>query len=329
MLITLQPVKAFGNYSTMIQKKVAKAAWYSRESIHFRYDSCQVMIQQGYMPHSFYICLSGSATVIKKNNDSGQVKPAWFFSQGDAFGDREIINGDSWRTTVIIQEPAEFLCIDREDFIKIFLYNGKKVFGDPEQMWFLRSLRYFKGWPIHLLEDNPEKCVICHYRRGAVILRNSNVTEWIYIVKEGSCSVLKIFKDDSCLSSRVPANRMMQTKAGMHTSLRKTEMPVIIAIDTLLQGAVFGLLDFLFEDQPNLCVVSNGAECLKISKKFYLHHASKDLLQKLRKKECSYPSEMELKEQLQQEIQWQIFRKAALTNTVQQIQLKRNLLQHS
>lgn len=42
-------------------------------------------------------------------------------------------------------------------------------------------------------------------------------------------------------------------------------------------------MDFLFEDQPDLCVVSNGAECLKISKKFFLHHASKDLLERLRK----------------------------------------------
>ncbi|XP_039403307.1 cyclic nucleotide-binding domain-containing protein 2-like isoform X4 [Mauremys reevesii] len=330
ILITLQPVKAFGNYSTMIQKKVAKAGWYSRESVLSRYESCQVMIQQGYTPHSFYICLSGSATVIKRNNDSGQVKPAWFFSRGDAFGDREIINGDYWQTTVIIQEPAEFLCIDREDFIKIFLSGGKKVFGDPEQMRFLRSLHYFKGWPINLLEDNPGKCIICHYRRGTVILRNSSVTEWIYIVKEGSCSVLKIFKDDSCLSNRAPTNRIMQAEVGIHKSLltSRTETPVIIAIDTLLQGSVFGLLDFFFEDQPNLCVVSNGAECLKISKKFYLHHASKDLLQRLRKKERSYPSDAELKEQLQQEIQWQIFRKAALKSTVQQIELKRKLLQH-
>ncbi|XP_030424357.1 uncharacterized protein LOC115654357 isoform X1 [Gopherus evgoodei] len=330
ILITLQPVKAFGNYSTMIQKKVAKAGWYSRESVLSRYESCQVMIQQGYAPHSFYICLSGSATVIKRNNDSGQVKPAWFFSRGDAFGDREIINGDYWQTTVIIQEPAEFLCIDREDFIKIFLSGGKKVFGDPEQMRFLRSLHYFKGWPINLLEDNPGKCIVCHYRRGTIILRNSNVTEWIYIVKEGSCSVLKIFKDDSCLSNRAPVNRIMEAEAGIHKSLltSRTETPVIIAIDTLLKGSVFGLLDFLFEDQPNLCVVSNGAECLKISKKFYLHHASKNLLQRLRKKERSYPSDAKLKEQLQQEIQWQIFRKAALKSTVQQIELKRNLLQH-
>ncbi|XP_074986384.1 uncharacterized protein LOC125640133 isoform X3 [Caretta caretta] len=305
ILVTLQPMKAFGNYSTMIQKKVAKAAWYSRESVLSRYESCQVMIQQGYTPHSFYICLSGSATVIKRNSDSGQVKPAWFFSRGDAFGDREIINGDYWQTTVIIQEPAEFLCIDREDFIKIFLSGGKNVFGDPEQMQFLR--------------------------RGTVILRNSNVTEWIYIVKEGSCSVLKIFQDDSCLSNRAPANRIMQAEAGIHQSLltSRTDTPVTIALDTLPRGSVFGLLDFLFEDQPNLCVVSNGAECLKISKKFYLHHASKDLLQRLRKKEHSYPSEAELKEQLQQEIQWQIFCKAALKSTVQQIELKRKLLQHS
>lgn len=30
------------------------------------------------------------------------------------FQDQEIINGDPWQGTVIIQEPAEFLCIDQE-----------------------------------------------------------------------------------------------------------------------------------------------------------------------------------------------------------------------
>ncbi|XP_019392119.1 PREDICTED: uncharacterized protein LOC109311135 [Crocodylus porosus] len=308
MLITLQPVKAFGNYSTRIQKEVAKVAWYSR------YESCQVMIQQGYAPHSFYICLSGSATVIRKNHDNGQLKPAWFFSQGDAFGDQEIINGDSWQGTVIIQEPAEFLCIDQEDFIRIFLSDARKVLGDPEQLLFLRSLRCFEGWPVHLLEGNPGKYVVCHYRRGSVVLRNSNATKWIYIVKAGSCSVLKVFKDD------LPTTGVMEAGAGRSSMMT----PMIIAVDTLLQGSVFGLLDFLFEDQPSLCVVSNGAECLKISKKFFLHHASKDLLERLRKEEHSYPSEAKLKEQLQRMVQWQVFRKAALANTIQRIELKHN-----
>uniref|UniRef100_A0A7M4FZ98 Uncharacterized LOC109311135 n=1 Tax=Crocodylus porosus TaxID=8502 RepID=A0A7M4FZ98_CROPO len=319
MLITLQPVKAFGNYSTRIQKEVAKVAWYSR------YESCQVMIQQGYAPHSFYICLSGSATVIRKNHDNGQLKPAWFFSQGDAFGDQEIINGDSWQGTVIIQEPAEFLCIDQEDFIRIFLSDARKVLGDPEQLLFLRSLRCFEGWPVHLLEGNPGKYVVCHYRRGSVVLRNSNATKWIYIVKAGSCSVLKVFKDD------LPTTGVMEAGAGICKSLSGSSMmtPMIIAVDTLLQGSVFGLLDFLFEDQPSLCVVSNGAECLKISKKFFLHHASKDLLERLRKEEHSYPSEAKLKEQLQRMVQWQVFRKAALANTIQRIELKRKLLPHS
>ncbi|XP_066469080.1 cyclic nucleotide-binding domain-containing protein 2-like [Tiliqua scincoides] len=314
----LRLVKAFGNYSSWIQKKVVKAAWYSR------YESCQVMIQQGYVPHSFYICLSGSAIVIKRNKDGGQIKPSWFYSQGDAFGDLEIINGVCWGATVVIQEPAEFLCVDKEDFVRIFLYSEKKMCGDPDQLCFLRSLDCFQDWPVNLLEGDPSKCTVCHYRRGTVVLRHSRRTEWIYIVTAGSCSVLKIFKDDSPLSQRTRSRKIREAGTGFQKSVSasKEVAPVVIEIDTLKRGSVFGLLDFLFENQPNVCVVSNGAECLRILKKFYLHHASEDLVQRLRRMQYCYPSEADLKEKLQQQLQWQTFRKAAVANTIQNIKLK-------
>ncbi|XP_069063519.1 uncharacterized protein [Pleurodeles waltl] len=109
VLAALHHVAAFRSYSTKLQRNVARVAWYSR------FESRQVVIQQGQRPHSFYICLSGSASVIKRHRESGQVKPAWFFTQGDTFGDSDILSDERWQFTVIIQEPAEFLCIDREE----------------------------------------------------------------------------------------------------------------------------------------------------------------------------------------------------------------------
>nr|XP_005988006.2 PREDICTED: cyclic nucleotide-binding domain-containing protein 2-like isoform X2 [Latimeria chalumnae]XP_014349462.1 PREDICTED: cyclic nucleotide-binding domain-containing protein 2-like isoform X2 [Latimeria chalumnae] len=457
VLTALRPIKAFADYSTKLQKKVVKVAWYAS------YEAQQVMVLQGHIPHSFYICLSGSAIVTRRDSANGQVKPAWFLSRGDAFGDQEIMDEACWQSSVIIQEPAEFLCLDREDFVEIFLAGGKKKLSDPEQMEFLRELRFLKGWPVHLIEDNPGKCIVSHYKRGDVILKNSNVTEWIYIIKSGSCSVMKIFKEEPCANqkklakrrkepSKVPINgpehkkivldkyllhkqkkikrltshRMLDkeniqqetnpsakdqvhsvtattssprriweiqsagpaednkerveksicckrsgpTANGTTSSINKIPSPmksahlrarvaippaipqipeqdeeirkhpkglliqkkvtpIFIVIDTLVKGSVFGLSDFLFADQPSFCIISNGVECLQISKKFYLDNVSEEVIQRLRQQECPYPSDTELRERLQREMEWQVFRKMAVNSTLKHIQLKRKLLQHS
>ncbi|XP_033879253.3 uncharacterized protein LOC117413909 isoform X1 [Acipenser ruthenus] len=469
ILTALQEIRGFGNYSGTRQKKVAKAAWYAS------YEAQQVMVQQGHIPHSFYICLSGSAIVIKKNNETGQVKPAWFLSKGDAFGDKEILNSDRWPSSVIIQEPAEFLCLDREDFAHIFLPGGRKKQGDPEQIMFLSELKFLKGWPLQLLEDNPGKCIVKHFscafpcRRGAVILQTSSINDWIYIVRSGSCSVMKVFKMDHGVEAIFPAKRKKQSsifqaastlvhpgtpteghehekiildkhptktqqkkrtvrhdegkenapsvshRTGLvdfnpqrtvngssspenqvwgvtedsecglrerhpNTIVLETKMddksskvnklpspmksaylrarlvvpspvsekleaekdktdemnlskttitkPAFIMIDTLVKGSVFGLSDFLFSDQPSCYIISNGAECLQISKKFYLDNASQDVLDKLRQQQHPYPGEKELLERLQKEMQWQTFRKLAICSTLQRIERKQNQRQH-
>uniref|UniRef100_A0A1I8IJJ1 Cyclic nucleotide-binding domain-containing protein n=1 Tax=Macrostomum lignano TaxID=282301 RepID=A0A1I8IJJ1_9PLAT len=41
-----------------------------------------------------------------------------------------------------------------------------------------------------------------------------------------------------------------------------THQPEFVHMQTLTRGAVFGLQDLFKPDQPSLCVVSNGAECL-------------------------------------------------------------------
>ncbi|XP_043934574.1 uncharacterized protein LOC122807687 [Protopterus annectens] len=328
VLTALQPVKSFGEYSTKCQTRLAKVSWYV---------SCvaqQVLILQGYDPLFFYICLSGYATMIRRDSSSGQVKPIWFISRGDAFGEKEIINGECWEASVIVQEPAEFLCINKEDFIKIFQFGSRKTLMDPENTKFLRSLHFLNGWPMYLLESNPEKCCINHYRRGTVILKNTTTSDWIYVVISGSCSIMKLFQEDRQMTSTTTAKRRKQDICGKsksghsipndHSRKRKAN-PVCITVDTLVKGCVFGLSDCLFEEQPSLCVISNGVECFQILKKFYLNNISADFLEKLKYQVFPYPNEKELSNRLQQELEWQIFRKRTMDQTMQTIKVKQTI----
>ena len=43
-----------------------------------------------------------------------------------------------------------------------------------------------------------------------------------------------------------------------------------------------GLAEMLFEGQPNFSLVSNGAECVMIEKKFFMEHATYKHIVKLR-----------------------------------------------
>ena len=42
------------------------------------------------------------------------------------------------------------------------------------------------------------------------------------------------------------------------------------------------MADLVHDDQPALSLISNGAECMLIKKKFYTDHASQSLLNKVR-----------------------------------------------
>lgn len=44
----------------------------------------------------------------------------------------------------------------------------------------------------------------------------------------------------------------------------------------------------MYGDQPNLTLVSNGAECIMIRKQFYLNEAKEDTLRILRKEVCRF-----------------------------------------
>ena len=55
---------------------------------------------------------------------------------------------------------------------------------EPDFIRYLRSLEEMGGWPVHRLPYNdPGVCHFTYFRRGLVICRDSEKSEWIYFVK--------------------------------------------------------------------------------------------------------------------------------------------------
>ncbi|CAH1273854.1 CNBD2 [Branchiostoma lanceolatum] len=98
---------------------------------------------------------------------------------------------------------------------------------------------------------------------------------------------------------------------------------VFVTVKTLGKGAVFGLSDFLFDEQPSLILVSNGAECVMISKKLYRRHANDELLRKLRTQIYPFPSEQELQQNLRDYVDWEAYRNNTYSGLVRSAQRRR------
>ena len=58
--------------------------------------------------------------------------------------------------------------------------------------------------------------------------------------------------------------------------------PVHINVRQLTKKDVFGMEPHLYSNQPSLTLVSNGAECLMLNKKFYLENANEECMKWLK-----------------------------------------------
>ncbi|KAK6172958.1 hypothetical protein SNE40_016508 [Patella caerulea] len=87
----------------------------------------------------------------------------------------------------------EVLAVGRQDFIDIFMHIEHNK--EPNHIQFLRTIDEFHGWPIQQLPyDNPKVCLFTYFRRGVLLCKDSNKSDWIFVIKTGSCRVLKSLK---------------------------------------------------------------------------------------------------------------------------------------
>ncbi|XP_021350615.1 uncharacterized protein LOC110448602 isoform X2 [Mizuhopecten yessoensis] len=187
--IVLRGIKAFAEYPKKMQRQLCQVGWFES------YEPRRAIIRQGHHPHSFYFILNGTVIVTAFDKDNGGTKLLVSLHRGMSFGELAVISQSKRQATVSTQTATELLCISGEDFEEIFMAGGKKTVTDPDHNSFIKNIRFLKNWPVHLLAQNPNACMFHYFNRGQVLVRDSNQSEWIYIVKSGSLSVLKKLKE--------------------------------------------------------------------------------------------------------------------------------------
>uniref|UniRef100_A0A1I8GIG0 Cyclic nucleotide-binding domain-containing protein n=1 Tax=Macrostomum lignano TaxID=282301 RepID=A0A1I8GIG0_9PLAT len=115
-------------------------------------------------------------------------------------------------------------------------------------------------------------------------------------------------------TDRLSRNR--QTLPAYRQATELTHQPEFVHMQTLTRGAVFGLQDLFKPDQPSLCVVSNGAECLLLDKAFFLEHSPRQLLDRLRNRVTHYPSRAQLQTRLQERVNWEAYKQLLVRGAV-------------
>ncbi|XP_038055384.1 uncharacterized protein LOC119727545 isoform X2 [Patiria miniata] len=187
-LYGLQTMKSFAEYPLHMQEKLVKVAWF--ECVPPK----RVIIRQGHYAENFYFVISGSVvvTIMETKADTGEphIRTAAVLRKGSSFGELALLHHSKRTATVSSQGEVQLLAIGREDFFDIFM-RGQQPGEEPEHVKYLRQLSFMKHWPVERLIEHPEMCLFHFYKRGQVIVKDSNKSDWIYIVKSGSCQVLK------------------------------------------------------------------------------------------------------------------------------------------
>lgn len=464
--IVLRRIRAFSEYPNDMQLKLCRVGWFEA------YNPRRAIVRQNQPPQSFYFILCGTVLVTAFNKDQGGTKLLVSLHKGMSFGELAVITKKPRQATVSTQTYTELLCISATDFETIFMAGGVKSVTDPQQNAFLGKVRCLRDWPIESLSQNPQACMFHYFNRGEILVRDSNRSDWIYIVKSGSLSVIKKLKNvepeklrprtenlskdrdkenksklnrlrnrhKRPLTEREPETyksnyemerRLDQTLPGYYnprdrlgvidyddvinkhrerllkpqeqgaskdgedeiqqtedtgeegaekqeentirlpqihkttkgaylssgfskkrkkkTSLadeiaqkekelqhkistqaegRKTIVneydnrppsrlvlteadlhPVFIVVQVLEKGQYFGISNLIYQDQPSMSVISNGAECIMISKKFFMEKKTDATMRSIYQSESPFPNDETLQRQLQEYVNWQSQRK--------------------
>ncbi|XP_048589561.1 uncharacterized protein LOC5509533 isoform X4 [Nematostella vectensis] len=192
-------VPAFGEYPLKMQQQLVKVGWYES------FEAKRVIIRQGHPAENFYFILSGTAlvTLLFVDPVTGEQRSntVAVLGKGSSFGELALLHHKTRSATVLCKEDVALLAVGREDFRDIFMsYEDGK---EPDHIQFLRTVPYLKGVPLDQCLTRHDLCIFHYFRRGVVIVKNSS-TEWIYIIKSGSCRVLTNLEKKKAMLSPAP-----------------------------------------------------------------------------------------------------------------------------
>ncbi|XP_033116121.1 cyclic nucleotide-binding domain-containing protein 2-like isoform X2 [Anneissia japonica] len=313
-------VEPFREFPIKMQQSIVRVGWFES------FEVGRLIIRQGHRAEQFYLILSGTAVVnvTSKDPETGDKisNDVAYLRNGDSFGELALIHHAKRNASVKCRTDVELLAIDRKDFLAIFVQTTQP----PEFLGFLHSLEQLSDWPVNLLPfHDPNICLFTYFRRGNIITHDSVESKWLYVVKSGTCRIIKRMDYSLCLDCSVGNHRNNFIK---RTAEQTNCQSCFIQLGKLNAGDIFGLSDLIFKGIfVPLCaaLVSDGAECILISKRFFNQHLSEGLRKHLLRTIRPYPSPEALQQQFHLNAEWESFKKVTLMKSIDKIRRKEAL----
>lgn len=184
----IDSVPEFLEFTPKIQKSIAKRA------ILQEFETGRVIIRENHKADNYYFIVSGVASVTAFKTDpvtgQDQAYNLAFLRKGKSFGELALMHGLARNATIICHSNVSVLTIERDDFIDIFMpaESGQ----EPEHISFLRTVDIISAWPLDKLpHHDPRICLLTFFRKGAIMCQNSLTNEWVFVIKQGTCRVIK------------------------------------------------------------------------------------------------------------------------------------------
>ncbi|XP_053376981.1 uncharacterized protein LOC123529394 [Mercenaria mercenaria] len=207
-MIALRGIDCIADYPLRMQEALA------RHGMFQCFDPKRIIVKQGHPPLYFYFILYGTVVVATLDSGEPYAKTRVTLRRGENFGELAIAHRIPRQSTVLTMEYTEFLTIDCDTYENIFMAGGVKTIHDPDHNNFMRSMYFLRDWPLEKLQTNPKAMEFCYFRRNTVMVKDSNMSDWIYIVKSGSLRVYKKLK--KCYPT-------VNKRTGNYTELANTD----------------------------------------------------------------------------------------------------------
>ncbi|XP_077971587.1 uncharacterized protein LOC120346562 [Styela clava] len=174
-----------------------------------RYENDRVVAQQGRPPDRFYFLITGKLLIVKEYQiDTGIIsKTVGVLTKGMTTNVEEMEKRNLRKSSLICRGPVETLVLDCDNY---FLIHGERG-GAPRE--FLSRHSLFRTFPFETVKCHKQLLKLQYFPKGAIIFGGGSEFEWIYIIKSGECSLIRV-QTVADFKKKYPASSINNSEFG-------------------------------------------------------------------------------------------------------------------
>ncbi|XP_011664543.1 uncharacterized protein LOC584085 [Strongylocentrotus purpuratus] len=227
VMALLRKNKAFAEYQPETQVALVKYMEY------LRFEPRRIVLKEGHVASGFYIVLSGTCLVNQKETDprNGEtfVRTITQLTSGESFGEYSLLHNTVRSASVVCKDEVEVLLINGDDFDNIIKRPLEQK--RDELIEFCHAHDIYISATQETLRKQPKAIYTKFFKPGTVITEDIMASEYIYVVKEGKCTVVAEIREMKPLHKKgqLPDRYFMHDESWKKDAAIKRSMAVLSA----------------------------------------------------------------------------------------------------